>query len=346
MIAEKILANKQSKIAEIEIHLFENCNIACGYCSQDHNDAGPNQESFDRKFELAKKYMAKLSRSSTKAKISIMGGELFQDKFETEVWEMYKTLITRLYEEAKKWFPDNVAIEATTNFLFNNDRPLETLLYELRVNNIDLRLKTSWDAKGRPFTDRLTMNYMRNLTLFRPYIESISYCLHKPNIHALLNGEATKLDYLKVAGTELCFDWYIPDGKNDAKYFPTDEECKQALMYIMKKYPDSSIVREMLSGEIGQVQCCSENRILIPANEQVSNCIYLPNQYKNPMNRDTTYDKASTFMMEQGCVECPHLMSCGLYCYAASDYAKRVQSATCFIREAYEQSISERDSNK
>ncbi len=338
-----MLSQKQSKVAEIEIHLFENCNIACGYCSQDHNDAGPNQESFDRKKKLAKQYMAKLSWDSENCRISLMGGELFQDKFDSAVWEMYEKLVVDLYTEAKKWFSGQVVIGATTNFLFSDDWLLEVLIYELKNNHgIDFRLKTSYDMKGRPFTDRLTQNFMKNLTLFRRFTDSISVCLHKPNIQAMIKGEDSILKLISY-DTELCFDWYIPDGKNDAKYFPTDEECKQALLHIMKEYPESSPVREMLAGEIGQVQCCSENRVLIPANEIVSNCIYLPNQYKNPMNRETTYDKATTFIKEQGCTECPHFMSCSLYCYASSDYAKRIQNANCFIREAYEQSINQRD---
>jgi len=346
MLAEKLLAQKQSDTAEIEIHLFENCNIACGYCSQDHNDAGPNKESFDRKKRLAKSYMSKLSWKNDNCRISLMGGELFQDKFRPEIWEMYEDLIVDLYSEAKKWFPGTVSIGASTNFLFADDWPLEVLIYELKNNhNIDFRLRTSYDLKGRPFTDQLTRNFMKNLTIFKRYTDSISVCLHKPNIHAMIRGEDSILKMFSQ-DMELSFDWYIPDGKNDTKYFPTDEECKQALLHIMVEYPSSTPVKEMLSGEIGHVQCCSENRVLIPSNEVVSNCIYLTNEYKNPMNRDTTYDKATTFMKEQGCAECPHFMSCSLYCYAASDYAKRIQNVTCFIRDAYEQSSSQRDTSK
>jgi hypothetical protein len=343
VLAEKLLAKKQSDTAEIEIHLFENCNIACGYCSQDHYDAGPSKESFDRKKKLANTYMPRLSSKSEHCRISIMGGELFQDKFGSDVWVLYKELIADLYMEAKKWFSGRVSVGASTNFLFSNDKPLEVLINNLQSDyDIDFRLKTSYDMKGRPFTQRLITNFVRNLSIFRKNTDSISVCLHKPNIHAMVKGEDSILKSISQ-GLELCFDWYIPDGKNDSKYFPSDEECKQVLLHLMKEYPDSTPVREMLKGEIGHVQCCSENRVLIPSNEIVSNCVYLPNEYKNPINRDTTYDKATTFMVEQGCTECPQFMSCSLYCYAASDYAKRIQNAKCFIREAYEQSISEGD---
>ncbi len=271
---------------------------------------------------------------------------MFQDKFETVVWDMYKYLIISLYRDAGTRFKE-VTIGATTNFLMNHEtaQKLEALVCSLRQDHgIDFRLKTSYDIKGRPMTSKLMKNFLDNLTLFGYCTDSISVCLHKPNIHALLNGE-DNLEFI-AAGIELCFDWYIPDEKNADKYFPTDEECKQALLYLMKNYPNSSPVREMLEDDIGHVQCCSENRILIPANEIVSNCVYLKQEYKNPINRDTTYDKAATFLKEQGCVECPHLMKCSLYCYAASDYAKRIQDATCFIRSAYEQSISEGNSSQ
>ncbi len=66
VVAERLLTNKMSDVAEIEIHLFENCNISCGYCSQDHNDGGPNRDSFERKRSIAVQYMDKLSKKNDK----------------------------------------------------------------------------------------------------------------------------------------------------------------------------------------------------------------------------------------------------------------------------------------
>ena len=71
-LAQALLATKQSTVPEIEIHLFEDCNLACSFCCQEHNSGV--DFNFDKKLELIKNFIDKKSFAIGLA-TSLMFGE-------------------------------------------------------------------------------------------------------------------------------------------------------------------------------------------------------------------------------------------------------------------------------
>jgi len=333
MFVEKLLAPKHSPFLEIEVHLFENCNIACGYCSQDHKDKGPNRDSFSSKAKLAKEYISFLKPTNEYLILNIMGGELIQDKFNIDIYKMYFDFIQEVISHEN--FPKR-KVGITSNFLFKNSENLDYLLAELNRANIPFELKTSIDLKGRPYAKGDKEIFESNLTKYKSILSCISFCLHKLNIQEILKNKDQELERYYSEGYSLNFDWYIPDPARSHIFMPSDQECKEVLGVLFKKYPKADPLSRYLNNDLNPIQCCSENRILIPANEKVSNCVYLPHKeedYRSGLNRGTTYDKAAKWVEDQDCLSCKHLNRCGFYCYAASDYNKRIKNAVCFIRE-------------
>lgn len=340
-VIEKLLQRKQSKCVEVEIHLFENCNIACGYCSQDHRDSGPNKENFDEKRRLALAYMSSLKGSNTSIAINLMGGELFQDKFDRTVYELYLDLIEELYREARLLYQD-VYFGITSNLLFKDGSNVDWLLGEMRAKGIQYNLRTSMDLKGRPTGPRLKETFEANAKYYKSDLSCISFCLHALNIEELLNARDLALRVWYWAGYTINFDWYIPDPKLSGVYMPSDEQCREALKYLFKWYPKASPVKDWYTKGQNPIQCCSENRVLIPADNNVSSCVYLPHKqedYHNGINRTTTYDKATTWILNQGCISCDYFERCGFYCYAAADFRGRKASLSCFIQEALDDAL-------
>lgn len=329
-----LLSRKQSQIVEIEIHLFEDCNMSCAYCCQEHNESfGPKKEDFDRKVAIAQKHMLRMKGDNRRVAINLMGGELFQDKYGMDVYQLYLDTIKALRKHAMELY-EQVEFGLTTNLTFTDRTGFDWLVEELKREKISVSFRTSFDLKGRNFPSKKV--YYENLERYKDIIRCISICLHSPNLKEIINGRDEELANLYNRGYTLNFDWYIPDLKFPHIFMPTDEQCMQGLRALFQRYPESYPVVEWKNNDINPIQCCSENRILIPANELVSNCVYMPHEetkYYNGVNRGTTYDKASTWMEHQGCLECEHYDRCGFYCYAAADYKDRKRMMTCFIKE-------------
>lgn len=332
-LAQILLASKQALVPEIEIHLFEDCNLSCGFCSQDH-DSGVNF-NFEKKLRLVNEFINTKKEEYNTFKVSIMGGELFQNKIES--FTPYQEFIF----EIKKMLTDkSVTFFMTSNLIFNNPTRLEELLKSLRSKGIDVFITTSFDFAGRGWTQQQRDLFKKNVIYLRSYIYSISVTLHKPGIQAMLN-KTDKLYEFLYDNFKINFDWYVPDLKNAATFLPSDNDCKNALLYLARNYPNVHPIKEIVNQELNQIQCCSENRILIAANDSISNCQYLDyadNKFKGNPNKFTTFDMADRFVEEQGCATCEHIKHCGLYCYVAADYAKRNQNTlSCFIKEFYEE---------
>ena len=73
-----ILDSKIPDKGEIAVVFFENCNLQCPMCPQDHSSLiGLSKEEILSKVDIIKNFFSNSFRSSFT--LNIMGGELFQD---------------------------------------------------------------------------------------------------------------------------------------------------------------------------------------------------------------------------------------------------------------------------
>lgn len=127
-----LLESKRPEIAEIELTLFENCNIVCDFCFHDKKSpVGLTREEMFSKLPLIEEFLKKQEGRVELAQINLVGGELLQDRWMERLCEDYFDLLL----EAKKSFdryklPMKVVI--VSNFLFKKKEVVKELIDNLR----------------------------------------------------------------------------------------------------------------------------------------------------------------------------------------------------------------------
>ncbi len=334
-VTNKILSKKHSSTIEIEIHLFEDCNLSCSFCCQDHSMKGVEGVTIDEKYLLVERFIAKKRNAWDSFSVNLMGGELFQDQYGDSWFNEYKRFVFKINSllENKK-----VVFSFTSNLIFEKTDRVLAFLDGFREHKINITLQTSFDFAGRSWDERQKAVFRDNLDIFSDYIASISVTLHKLSIQSMLKKRDHLFDYC-YENFPVNFDWYVPDLKNSNIFHPSDLDCKQALLYLAKYYPESHPIKGYLENETNDIQCCSENRILIAADNSISNCQYLdynPKSFLGLPNKDTVGEMAERFLSSQGCLSCENLDRCGLYCFVAADFASRQRNTVdCFLKEFY-----------
>lgn len=331
---KSLLMRKHVNYVEIENHLFTSCNLKCPFCCQQH-DSKPELtlELVDKRIEITKNFIDSKKGKYKNYVVNVMGGELLQDTLPDHYFELY----VYLQSSIKDAYPElNFSFSLTTNLLFEN---YNRVLKLLTNSKLKLKLNASYDTVGRTWDIyQRHVLYPKNIELFKPYIQSISSVLHRPTIHSLIKKEDTYLTYL-YNNFELDFSWYVPDKKLPHKFIPSDEDCKNILLYLKDKYPNSHPIKEYVNNPSNSITCCSENRILIDENLQYSNCQYLKykqDSFLTPLDKDSTSGMFETFVKRQGCLTCPHFERCGLSCYVMNDFKDRERNEQCYIKEFFD----------
>ncbi len=339
-LAHILLSKKHSPSAEIEVHLFENCNMSCAFCCQDHKDAGPTQEGLAIKLSMVERFILAKKNSWQQFNVNLMGGELFQDESDDSWFVMYKDFILAI---AKLLKGRDTHFCITTNLVFAKTQRVWKLLEELRAEGISLSLSTSYDFVARGWSAEQKARFVENLAGFKKEIDSVSVTLHALSIRKMINDKDPLFEEI-YQNFEVNFDWYIPDLRNDRLFHPTDSECRDALIFLAKNYPESHPIKEYLNQSTNSVQCCSDNRVIISANNKYSNCQYMdynPSDFKSPLDRHSTHGMFERFTDEQGCLSCEHLDRCGFYCWVAADYIHRKRDTdSCFLSEFFREVTS------
>ena len=78
MSIQDIIKSKVPDYAEIEVFFFEQCNLRCIHCFQDHESTvGMSKENILAKTDIIEDFFKRTTK--TEVVLNIMGGELFQD---------------------------------------------------------------------------------------------------------------------------------------------------------------------------------------------------------------------------------------------------------------------------
>jgi hypothetical protein len=291
--------------------------------------------TINEKYELVESYIAKKTDSWDSFSVNLMGGELFQDQYSDDWFDEYESLVLKINSLL---IGKRVQFNFTSNLIFEKRERVLKFLNRLKELEIKVSLQTSFDFAGRSWNEEQKKTFKSNLDYFLNSITSVSVTLHKLSIHSMLKKRDHLFEYC-YENFPINFDWYVPDLKNSNIFHPSDKDCKQALLHLAKYYPRSHPIKDYLENETNDIQCCSENRILIAADNSISNCQYLDYNPKNFLglpNKNTVSEMAERFLTSQGCLSCENLDRCGLYCFVAADFASRQRDTVdCFLKEFY-----------
>ncbi|MDR3607763.1 MAG: hypothetical protein P4M08_10325 [Oligoflexia bacterium] len=339
-ILAHLLKEKEYDLVEVEMQLFENCNLRCAFCSQDHRASleQASLKSLMNKADLVKDYMR--DHPGKDFKFNLMGGEIFQDHFSDEHFENLFALARRLREDCDA-HGKTARFMFTTNLIFEKYGRVESLLDRISAELGPAQLATSFDFVGRNWNAQQRELFKANVERLRERIRLVGVVLHRLSIDKMIEQRDSLFDWL-YQRVPVVFEYYIPDLKQQDLFSPSDEDNLRAWKFLAKNYPNVEPIRRWLNQEFNEVKCCSLNRLTVLANDTISSCRYFPyrpSDFKTPLDRFSISEMALKFIDEQGCLSCSHFNRCGLHCFVQADRARREQKASCFIKEFFDEAL-------
>lgn len=296
-----IIDKKSSNLGEVIVTLFEHCNLACSFCSQNHN-------SFEGVDSIPEKYFAIKSvyenlRAQNKEQFSFhfMGGEILSDEISNQILSKIESLILR----CQKSF-ENSEFLITSNMIWNDRVRVKNLLDRLNIN-----LAVSYDPAGRFNTNQLDV-FMDNVRYFKEYIQTVNIILTAPNIYKFLNKEVTGFNYL-YENFNIYFDYYTPE-KNASINCPSDTELLDMFKFLSINYPKVSPIDKYLLGDTRKNLTCQRTSV-IAADGEIGHCNLLVGGNYRAMTHDSREKMEAKWIEGFNCLMCDYFSRCGLGCF-------------------------------
>lgn len=296
-----VIDKKSSNLGEVIVTLFEHCNLACSFCSQNHN-------SFEGVNSIPEKYFAIKSvyenlRAQNKEQFSFhfMGGEILSDEISNQILSKIESLILR----CQKSF-ENSEFLITSNMIWSDRVRVKNLLDRLNIN-----LAVSYDPAGRFNTNQLNV-FMDNVRYFKEYIQTVNIILTAPNIYKFLNKEVTGFDYL-YENFNIYFDYYTPE-KNASINCPSDTELLDMFKFLSINYPKVSPIDKYLLGDTRKNLTCQRTNV-IAADGEIGHCNLLVGGNYRAMTHDSREKMEAKWIEGFNCLMCDYFSKCGLGCF-------------------------------
>lgn len=324
MIAEKIINKheKRSYVGEIIVILFEFCDLSCLFCHQDH-DSIVGLDTIIEKFQYIKSSIETLiKKGKTEFYINIMGGELFSDNVDDEIFLDYIILI----EKIRLYGKDNnlpITIRFVTNFIWTRSERVKRF-----IKDNEILLLSSYDPSGR-FNAQNLETFKKNVLDFKEDIVSFNVILTKPNIDKFLKNSIPFFDYL-YDNFPIFFDHYGPN-KNDNFLIPTDIELREFAKHMIDKWPKCSPYANYFKKTKTEMTCMDTFTVMPSGDhggcgkfERVSKVIPIKLVLEQKWFDD------------YNCLECEHFSRCSLGCFMSHHIKDSRTQQECWLKEVYD----------
>jgi radical SAM protein with 4Fe4S-binding SPASM domain len=338
-LLKKVLSKKLNNCTEIEIHLFEYCNLSCDFCGQDH-DSKVGFDTIQKKTEDVIQFIEKSYLSNHI--INIMGGEIFNDDIPETLFNEYirfaEIIINYCDEKNQK-----VTINWVTNLIFKKKQRVHDLLEHLRGLNPLVNLSTSYDFEGRGYAGKINSIFAKNVEEFQEYIYTIGFVLTAPAITNFLNHEDKLFEKLYKKFT-LYFDYYVPEERSCDRLMPSDQALYDAFVYTATHYPNIYPVRDWLENEQNSMTCYSLNKLTVLPDGTHVTCRYLTykeNSFKNKVDYTSNANIITSYVNENECLSCQWYDRCSLRCFVQADWVKREKLDICLYKKFFNTVIVE-----
>ena len=326
----KVLETKLPDSTEIELHLFEFCNLNCAFCGQDHGSTvGMNEQAILNKAEECIKFINSNERNSHI--INIMGGEIFNDEVPDYMFDAYSKFHQYILDNTT----DTVRFNWVTNLIFGQWERVDKFIRTHKNSFIS----TSYDFAGRGLNDFKASLFAVNLERFADLITVIGFVLTKPAIRKILRDQDEYFKYLYSKYT-LYFDYYVPELKSAAKLMPSEQEMLDAMIYVAHNYPKVYPVADLLQNKSNKMTCYSLNKLtLLPDGREVK-CRYLTyeaSDFETPIDYSTNEHIIETHLNRHDCFSCQWFDRCQFRCFVQADWADLVRLEDCLFRMFFNQ---------
>ena len=237
-----------NSILLLDIKPFYECNLSCRFCHEKYKRT-------IHKTKISKDYLIDFFTHCIKRtkqlhdqyqydqiNVSLMGGELFQDRFKDDIIECYDKFISDLQS-----LNTRISINLVTNLVYKNvDR-----LITLAINHKDIiHLQSSFDFDGRYTKDYQPKLFLENcLKIKQSNLDLlISIVLHKHNIDVLL-GKEHKLkpifNKLYECGFDIATVMYYNNDKYTSEYSVSFKDMVNVYKYMIDWYPKLIEIRNL-----------------------------------------------------------------------------------------------------
>jgi radical SAM protein with 4Fe4S-binding SPASM domain len=337
MISEVIRDTKYNPEGELIVILFEQCNLTCQFCPQDHNSKVGIDSVEEKSQVIAKALDVLKSKGKRTCSINFMGGELFDDSLPDEIFLKYENLIAKvkLYSE-KINLPINMHI--ASNMVWNKTQRVIDF-----IKRVNIPIAASYDPAGR-FNQHTLEIFKENVMLFKEYIGQIGVVMTKPNIAKFMKGDIPFFKEL-YDNFEIVFDHYTHTPKADINFLmPTDVSLRDFFMHMIDNWPKCQPFVETADSNL-QPMFCMQTAYVFP-DSSVGSCGTFETGLKPLIDKTGNTTRITISPLEKkiegkwfsdyNCIECEHLQRCSFGCFLNNHIKDSRTQEACWLKEVYD----------
>lgn len=314
MYVYELIEKKIIDYAEIVIVLFENCNLRCVMCPQDHESLDyMSEETILSKVDYIVSWIN--NNDSKYVKLHIMGGEIFQDfLIEQNFLNFYQKFMDSIVDgvvDKNK----NVNFNFVTNLVFSKYEPI---LKFLEKNN--LAISTSYDSSGRFNEPDLTL-FKKNIEIFKEKISMISCIMTAQSIKSVKTDQ-----YFSYLYENFLIDW---DSLWPSKYdklnrmlMPKESELFEFYKWLIDNYPKCLNVEHFTTKEKVMKMTCTRgnNTTILQDNRVPKGCSGSAFVQDRKTSDEDVNEVVLNFFKSYNCFECKFFSKCPFTCFVKQDY--------------------------
>ena len=338
-LAQLLLQRKRDKDQEYTLHLFEKCNLSCGFCWQDHT-AMEGVDTVRDKAAVTIELMSKDHHDSFT--VNVMGGELFDDSiFDDRLFNDYVNLCLDIHTYVVS-VGKSVQFNLVSNLVTDQPHRVEALIHSMTALGMVVSLTTSYDVKGRFNRYQLEV-FKSNIEYLRPHIACISMLLTKPVIKNIIAGRDLYFDYLYREGFYIYFDYYSP-AEDHMVMMPSDKDLLRAFYYLIDNYPNVHPIKDWMQNNSNNMSCRTSKLVLADGTTCLCGNLIADNThviqfFKSKIERDDNDGMENTFLNTWDCINCEYFERCTLGCFTQHDFVKRGQLAECPFKLTFDKIV-------
>ncbi len=337
-MVKELIGPKKPRLAEIELTLFENCDVNCAFCGHDKKSVvGLSLEEMLSKLPLIAQFLDKMDKDISMVNLHLVGGELLQDRLitsERNILNDYQILINE-YQKLCLERSIEPRIIIVSNMLTTKRELIKEWFKEMN-KAVYMRFIASYDLYGRP----ITKQYLENILFFKDYISNINVVVTKEAIQKLHQGDAI-FDQL-YEQFPIFMDDFLPDSWTQ-HMIPSDEEYLSYLHLIASKYPKlmpfGEAMAKVKTSQLNEIQFTTFNKCNILPNNMVTNYLWdrhNPENFVGKVNYEDNSNMLFQFLESNQCLVCEYYVSCPLRCPVSWSWKDRERSSGCVNKRFFD----------
>ncbi len=345
----KILWRKRPNVAEIEMTLFENCDVNCSFCGHEKEaTVGMTRSEMLSKLLEVDKFLDEVDEDIENIHLHLLGGELFQDRLITEeknILDDYLELLRQYVKICESKDVEPVVVIVTGN-LFTKTDEIKAFYDEVK-SFMKLLVIVSYDLFGRPITNQ----YKKNIEIFEDYISNINIVSTSQTINKIIREKNEYFDYL-YDKFPIHIDDFLPD-KESEYMIPSDTDLLNLMIFCYNKYPNISPFKDSIEAMKNE-----NDGVLVPLSGSTFNkCTILPNGKRTnyiwdrhvegkadnfTQNADSldSSDMIYNFIVGNNCLSCQYYEKCHFRCPVLWSWKNRETNEECVNKEFYNYIVS------